>query len=387
MTSDQPDKVKQDTDSSRDQGVLAESARSLAYEPSSVESAKTTFNENKNEFQKNVLPELADYHSSVDKLFDKFARRGDLPADSKIHIIDSLTKMVQGKGLESTGISDPAKRRMLAAGIIDNLGDPHGIDQGSFPTCTTAAAEEQHYTAQGGDNPASTVYIVEALADIALSGRLKENHPFRESEKYTNLDQSELEPDWEARRDQGTNDYRNYASQIYHTVERKDSLSHTELENRFAVTSPELSASERVSQLQKHLEEHSSVTVGADPISRFNQVMAGSEPFYKSVGHAVNIYRQKNDFGLPAYASGEPLYFLSDQRGRELDRKNLTRVDLQKIFEQYPADVARSAGAKGSIPEALPGEESRRDYYFNRLKDLTKRALEMRRLGERKDEY
>ena len=353
------------------------SARSDAFGPSGSDSKRTT--EAQVAFQQSVTSDLSPYHENVEKLFDKFAKRTDLPTDSKTHIIDSLSKILKGEGLQPTGITAPEDRKMLVAGIVDNLGDPHGIDQGSFPTCTTAAAEEQHYTAQGGDNPGATVYIVDALADIALTGRLKAHHPFIQSDKITELTQAELRPDWEAKRDQGTNDYRNFASQLYHTAARKG-VQHSELKEQFAAISPDLSVPERVRLLQEHLERRSSITIGVNPISRFNQVMAGSEPFYKAMGHAVNIYRQKDEHGQAAFANGEPLYFLSDQRGRELEKANLTKADLQKIYEEYPNQEEPKFNSQK--PEALPGEQQRRDFYFNRLKDIQQRAVIMKRLGE-----
>lgn len=362
---------------------LSIEAHREAYSENSTEAVKNEFQRSKADFEKHVLNELAPYHSQINKLFADFTSRKDLPPGGKIEIIDSLTKIVKGEGLEeSTGILDPAKRQMLAAGIIDNLGDPHGIDQGAFPTCTTASEEEQHYTAQGGDNPEATTYIVGALKALALQGRLKGSLPYAK-DRYTQLSAAELEPDWEARRDQGTDDYRNYASQLYHTVARKGT-AHSAITQRFASVGPyDSSPSEKTQKLQEHLEHRSSVTITISTNSKFNQVIAGSTPFPKSVGHAANIYRQKNDAGQPEFANGEPLYFLSDQRGRNLDKKNLTRFDLQKIFEVYPFDQS----FKKPLPDALSGEEARHDRYFARLKDLKEREKQMRELGEWKSKY
>lgn len=368
---------KHETDS------LSIAARKAAYSENRPEAEKSSFQKSKADFEKDMLRELTPYHAHINKLFADFSSRRDLPNSGKIEIIDSLTKIVTGEGLDQKkGIVDPAKRRMLAAGIIDNLGDPHGIDQGAFPTCTTASQEEQHYTAQGGDNPDATTYIVGALKDLALQGKLKGSLAYSE-DRYTQLSAAEFEPDWEARRDQGTDNYRNYASQLYHTVARKGT-AHSALIQRFANVGPyDSSPSEKAQKLQEHLKERSSVTITISTNSRFNQVIAGSEPFQKAVGHAANIYRQKNDAGQPEFANGEPLYFLSDQRGRDLDKKNLTRFDLQKIFEVYPFDQS----FKRPIPDALPGEEARHDRYFDRLKDLKQREKKMRELGEWKSKY
>lgn len=318
-------------------------------------------------------------HSGFDGVFAGFLNRKDLQLEHKTNILAALTRTIDGAGLNSSGIAERKTREKLVAGIIDNLGDVHGIDQGSFPTCTTAAREEQHYSAQGGGNPFATVYIANALAELALTGQLREIDSGFGSGGIIRLSQDELKPDWEARHDQGKDDYRNFASQIFHTVARKDhSVRHSALIvdylNDFDET-PE----RRAQNLADLLEKQSATTIDLGPDSKFNQVLAGSSPFYKNLGHVVSIYRQKDADGKAEFKDGKALYFVSDQRGKALDMKNLTQEQLAKIFEKYEQPLEKLAELK---PSPLSGEQKRFDYYFSRLKDLSRRQSVMIELGE-----
>jgi hypothetical protein len=97
------------------------------------------------------------------------------------------------------------QRQLLAAGILDNAGSPHNIDQGRFSTCNVATIEERLYSL----NPEQAARIV---AQVGLTGA------YRAPDGFTaTLPHGSITPDDEAAvppASDRADGLRNYASQI-----------------------------------------------------------------------------------------------------------------------------------------------------------------------------
>lgn len=350
----------------------------------------TTFTQFRDKHQEALRP----HYKNVDKALESFFARKDLPDGDKIKILGDLNDIIEGNGLENKHMDDPERRKLAVAGLIDNLGYPHWIDQGAHDTCAFVSNEERIYAGQGGDDTDTVKNIVGKLKEIVLKGTAKAFVSYEDKTYSKALKADDFVPDLEAKADQGKNDHRNYASQLWQLgMIRNVHLARSVF--RDGERAPIFSGwhqgdtGSRLQEIAQHLEQKP-VDISVRPDSVFNSLYTGSKPYGKIVGHSMSLYRQRDGDGNGVFnAEGKPLYFLSNQAGKNLDIKDLTLDDLSLNFDRWKRDSSLPSIFKsGPVTESLiPRYEATKERW--RMMQARKRqgVGKLEQKARREDDY